>query len=130
MKLKITSMLLLCLILLLGNAFELGAEKQSADNLFVGDEKEWMVGNSDTTWTDGQIWISGLGNGWRTPDHKELQRLWEEVGSDSILGSQRVWAEKEESGMIWQVNFKMGGAGAINVDDRLDRAAVVAVRDR
>lgn len=100
---------------------------------------QWLESpDKEISWDQTQIWISGLGNGWRTPTCAELAKLYISESTqvnrlDPIFRPVRiVWADiqAENSYKAWTFYFDVGKEGCCYRDRTFHSLRGLAVRSR
>ena len=98
------------------------------EKTFLGCGKEWLVGPTDLDWNQAQAWITKLGKGWRAPTKAELVELFDELGQNSPIGQDYVWAEAKDEHSAWHYSFYYREVRWGYFDDHSAYGRSVAVR--
>lgn len=112
------------------NRYDKGTKGKDAleGQTFNGCSKTWLVGKADIDWNATQTWIKSLGEGWRSPNKDELIALFQELGQNSPIGQDFVWAEKRDANSAWHFSFYYREVRWGYFDDHSKYGRAVAVR--
>ncbi|MBF0546053.1 MAG: hypothetical protein HQM08_16535 [Candidatus Riflebacteria bacterium] len=104
------------------------SEAQKHNSIFQACGKEWRVGGRNFSWYEAEVWICTLGGGWRSPTREELKELYNNVGKNSPIKDEWVWAEPKSTTSAWNFHFYSGDENWYSNYFRSSRNRAVAVR--
>lgn len=103
--------------------------KQSPGGVFNACGKNWHLGSGNVSWSETQVKIRNLADGWKTPSRKELQELYGAIGANhEIMGKNMVWADFKDASSAWCFDFSSGREDSKSSDFRNSRLRALAVR--